>query len=271
MVGAVTQAGSNIISALGNALSSGISTVSQAGNSIVSALGTALSQGISNISNIATSISTAISSKITSKAIDGLVSSLTQLNGIRINDIRINVDTASATEAVNSLKTELNSIPTSITITVSIQVDNSALSNLTSQLSSISSSFGSFGFGFHAKGGIVPHATGSIISRPTITQYRGQTHLFGEAGREAILPLDSYTGWMDEVADRVEDRINKNDDKNENLMQLWKDLIPVINKIAADTERTADKDSRPVVKIGNRDIRTAYDTQVKADGYSFTR
>ena len=53
----------------------------------------------------------------------------------------------------------------------------------------------------YAFGGIVPHATGSIIAKPTFTQYKGQTQLFGEAGREAILPLDSYTGWM-ELADR---------------------------------------------------------------------
>ena len=129
--------------------------------------------------------------------------------------------------------------------------------------------------GGHALGGIVPHATGSIITRPTTQYYKGQTHLFGEAGREAILPLDSYTGWMDEVAKRVDDRINGDDPEGISIDQAFANffmgyLEPVLSEIAVDTKRQADKDERTVVKIGNRDIKNAYDTQVKADGYSFT-
>ena len=48
-------------------------------------------------------------------------------------------------------------------------------------------------------------------------------------------------------------------------------LRPVMSNMDANMQRQADKDERPVVKIGNRDIRDAYDRQVKADGYSFTR
>ena len=42
-------------------------------------------------------------------------------------------------------------------------------------------------------------------------------------------------------------------------------------QMSADMKRQADKDERPGVKIGNRDIKNAYDTQTRADGFSFTR
>ena len=44
-----------------------------------------------------------------------------------------------------------------------------------------------------AKGGIVPHAT---------------TALIGERGKEAVLPLENNTDWMDELADRISARNN---------------------------------------------------------------
>ena len=45
------------------------------------------------------------------------------------------------------------------------------------------------------------HATGGImINSPVLTT---SGHLFGEAGREAILPLDNNTGWMDELGKRL--------------------------------------------------------------------
>lgn len=45
--------------------------------------------------------------------------------------------------------------------------------------------------------GILPHfATGAIVNRPT-------TALIGESGREAVLPLENNTGWMDELASRI--------------------------------------------------------------------
>lgn len=43
-----------------------------------------------------------------------------------------------------------------------------------------------------AKGGIVPYATYAMI---------------GEQGKEAVLPLENNTGWMDMLADRLADRI----------------------------------------------------------------
>ncbi len=39
-------------------------------------------------------------------------------------------------------------------------------------------------------------ATGGVVTAPT-------TALIGEAGREAVLPLDRNTGWMDELAEKI--------------------------------------------------------------------
>ena len=47
----------------------------------------------------------------------------------------------------------------------------------------------------------IGHATGGLmISSPVLTT---SGHLFGEAGREAILPLDNNTGWIDELAAKL--------------------------------------------------------------------
>lgn len=43
-------------------------------------------------------------------------------------------------------------------------------------------------------------AGGIIISQPV---YDRRGNLYGEAGREALLPLDSNTGWMDQLAERL--------------------------------------------------------------------
>ncbi len=53
--------------------------------------------------------------------------------------------------------------------------------------------------GYSFTGGYVHQtamATGGIVSRPV-------SALIGEAGREAVLPLDNNVGWMDALADRV--------------------------------------------------------------------
>lgn len=52
--------------------------------------------------------------------------------------------------------------------------------------------------GRYASGGI-------IIKRPTYDRFG---NLFGEAGKEAILPLESNTGWIDELADRLNQKNN---------------------------------------------------------------
>ena len=53
-----------------------------------------------------------------------------------------------------------------------------------------------------AEGGITAHATGGYMIQSPVLTTSGD--LFGEAGREAILPLDNNTEWMDKLADRID-------------------------------------------------------------------
>ena len=245
---------------------------------------------VGGLSTSLESLSTA--SKSATSSVSDLINTLKQIP--REIKIKFLTDTYTAYTQISTLKTQLDSIPRSITISVNVQVNSSNLNSLRSQLNSFSSVYGysidnnyhidrygnyywATGGIAHAMGGIVPHAKGSLIARPTITQYKGQTHLFGEAGREAILPLDSYTGWMDDVADRVEERIGQNDNYGEMtfenaLFSFYQTCLePVMSQISQDTRRQADKNESTVVKIGGRDVRNAYDNQVKVDGYNFRR
>lgn len=64
-------------------------------------------------------------------------------------------------------------------------------------------------------------ATGGITSGPT-------TALIGEAGREAVLPLENNTEWMDTFADKLSDR-PVNIRFNGNLAELARLLKPVLD------------------------------------------
>lgn len=44
------------------------------------------------------------------------------------------------------------------------------------------------------------HAAGFLITKPVVDAYGDR---YGEAGREALVPLDSNTGWIDELADKL--------------------------------------------------------------------
>ena len=57
-------------------------------------------------------------------------------------------------------------------------------------------------FSMPSKPPLIPKlATGGIVTKSTLAN-------IGEAGREAVLPLDNNTGWMDDLADRIAARNN---------------------------------------------------------------
>jgi hypothetical protein len=81
---------------------------------------------------------------------------------------------------------------------------------------------GTFGFDFEpikiprlAKGGIAYQPTQAII---------------GESGREAVLPLENNTEWMDDLAERISLNQNVNIEFTGSLSQLARVLNPVIKK-----------------------------------------
>ena len=55
---------------------------------------------------------------------------------------------------------------------------------------------GSFYTTYYAKGGILDAAT-------LLGLDKNGAHIAGEAGREAVLPLDSHTDWMDRIAEKT--------------------------------------------------------------------
>lgn len=76
-----------------------------------------------------------------------------------------------------------------------------------------------------AKGGIVPHAT---------------TALIGEKGKEAVLPLENNTEWMDMLADRILTRsgnINIGGGKEEHYYLNETELMSIVYKLVKGGER----------------------------------
>lgn len=95
----------------------------------------------------------------------------------------------------------------------------------------------------------------------------------GEAGREAILPLERNTGWMDTVAERVRDTMKSAETSTKTDSQLLAKMDEILVRLAGiedDTRRQADKPSNTYVTIGNKPVYDAVVEQGRADGYSFT-
>lgn len=59
-------------------------------------------------------------------------------------------------------------------------------------------------------------ARGGIVNNPG----RGVTATVGEAGAEAILPLENNTGWMDLLAERIANRVNANGEVLQTIITL---------------------------------------------------
>ena len=109
-----------------------------------------------------------------------------------------------------------------------------------------------------AKGGILDQAT--LIGA-------------GEAGKEALLPLDQNTEWMDTIATKVRDSISGYTLDTSGAVERILARLDVIEAqlagIGADTKRQADKPENTYVSIGSKTLRDAVSRQSKADGYSF--
>lgn len=60
--------------------------------------------------------------------------------------------------------------------------------------------------------GVIPklsikwNAMGGVFERPTLTTYGGTLQGLGEAGAEAIVPLEKNTKWLDVIADKLSER-----------------------------------------------------------------
>lgn len=88
-------------------------------------------------------------------------------------------------------------------------------------------------------------AKGGILSGAQLFGGAG-TRLFGggEAGLEAVLPLERNTGWMDDIADRVIQRMPEQGDVNA-VINLLLDGDPIIRKVVTKLRAQARASGEP--------------------------
>ena len=121
------------------------------------------------------------------------------------------------------------------------------------------------------------NALGGILDGAQIFGQIGNTlQVGGEAGKEALLPLDRHTEWMDTIAEKVRDVMPgaSGDGDTAGIRRVIEHLEALessIDRMAADMKRQADKSEKTTVQIGNKTVRDAVVTQEKADGYRFTK
>ena len=87
-------------------------------------------------------------------------------------------------------------------------------------------------------------AKGGILTRPTLFGLGG-----GEAGREAVLPLDSNTGWIDELAAKLK-AAGGGGDNGPLIFQIHVGSAKILEEIIDAAERKNDRAGRTVVQVG---------------------
>ena len=122
---------------------------------------------------------------------------------------------------------------------------------------------------WNAKGGILEGA--QLFGKFSDTFLGG-----GEAGREAILPLDRHTQWMDILAQKVKEGLPNERDKGDSpgmrqVIEYLANMEDSIRRMASDMKRQADKQERTTVQIGSKTIADAVVAQQNANGYRFVR
>lgn len=89
-------------------------------------------------------------------------------------------------------------------------------------------------------------AKGGLINQPTLA-------MVGEAGKEAVMPLENNTGWIDQLADKIAQRIGI----GKEMLQILKELLKVVQE-GGDTvlyigdEEIARASNRGAAKLSRR-------------------
>ncbi len=83
-------------------------------------------------------------------------------------------------------------------------------------------------------------AKGGILTKPTLFGFGG-----GEAGREAVLPLDSNTGWIDELAAKL-----GGGGDGPMIIQVMVGGNKILEEIIDAAERKNAKAGRTVIQVG---------------------
>ena len=123
------------------------------------------------------------------------------------------------------------------------------------------------------------NAKGGILDGAQIFGMLGNSFLGGgEAGKEAVLPLERHTEWMDTLAEKVRSGLPDEPDDSPGyagfkraMADFYTEYVQgTMTQMADDMNRQANKKEQTTVQIGNRTITDAVQTQRDANGYSFT-
>lgn len=118
------------------------------------------------------------------------------------------------------------------------------------------------------------NAQGAILDGAQIFGMLGNKFLGGgEAGREALLPLDQNTGWMDTIAEKVKAAVGGSSMEMSGAVDSILTRLDTIEArlmgIDDNTRIQAEKPENTYVSIGGKAVRDAVIRQGKADGFSF--
>ena len=123
------------------------------------------------------------------------------------------------------------------------------------------------------------NAKGGILDGAQIFGMLGNSFLGGgEAGKEAVLPLETHTEWMDTLAEKVRSGLPDNDtggmeygEFKRALADFYTEYVQgTMSQMASDMNRQANKKENTTVQVGNRVITDAVREQENANGYRFT-
>lgn len=217
----IWEAIKSIVSAVWNAIKSTISTVINTISTIISTVLNSIKTTFSTVWNsIKTTVSTIINSvKSTISTVMGSIQTgiSTALSSIKTN--WSNMWTNMKTTVVNifngiwsSIKGVINSIIGGIESMANAVIKGinsmiKALNNLSFDVPDWVPEIGGKTFGFNIPTistiSIPRLATGGVVDQATVA-------MIGEAGQEAVVPLENNTGWMDKIAARIGEIISVN-------------------------------------------------------------
>lgn len=264
----------NIFDALSNKVSNIFNIIKMTISTVISAVKKVISDTINTIKETWNSVWNAVGSKINS-VFDGVLKKITTVvgdvyKGIKtaLKDIKKEWDgkwndmKESVTNIFNGIWNVIKGVVNSILggietmangVVKGINTVINALNNLSFTVPDWVPELGGKTFGFNIKtiGDVqIPRlAKGGIVSGPT-------TALIGEAGKEAVIPLENNTGWLDQIAARLGEIISVN--------------IQSIMQENSGSTNNQDTIIKTIVKLDSKTLVEQTDAYKKRKGYLIT-
>jgi phage-related protein len=94
-------------------------------------------------------------------------------------------------------------------------------------------------------------ARGGVIDQPTLA-------MVGERGKEAVMPLENNTGWIDTLASKL----NSKGQSSDEIAKLLQIIIEILNNLGMDINLDGDKFAKATIKNLNRRTRQVGKTEL---------